>query len=334
MSLLELNSTTFTATGEVNGPAFAAAFAIEGLIGLIANITVLAITLYQRKSWKQSSTVFFTSFLLANIITVMYMLVSSISIGAGEWIIGSTFEEKRATCTFTAYVIWLDSMALTMTIAAISFDRFLFIVKPHRHKYLMKSWIALIVTISLWVLSAVVNIAPFYSHDEYKAGIYDSQIGICLKSFSDSYLDYIYFFLDILFLLIIDFIILVTSLWTFCFTCRFMQTQSEMPGNNSVYVSKKWRLFGIFGTMLLAYIIAVIPAYIFGVISIFYTLPPAVNVTAALAYGSIVISNPIIQSYFRPDIKIVLTAIIKKIKLKVTRRYQNTTQTDANMELE
>uniref|UniRef100_A0A1X7UJ60 G-protein coupled receptors family 1 profile domain-containing protein n=1 Tax=Amphimedon queenslandica TaxID=400682 RepID=A0A1X7UJ60_AMPQE len=312
MSLLELNSTTFTATGEVNGPAFAAAFAIEGLIGLIANITVLAITLYQRKSWKQSSTVFFTSFLLANIITVMYMLVSSISIGAGEWIIGSTFEEKRATCTFTAYVIWLDSMALTMTIAAISFDRFLFIVKPHRHKYLMKSWIALIVTISLWVLSAVVNIAPFYSHDEYKAGIYDSQIGICLKNF----------------------IILVTSLWTFCFTCRFMQTQSEMPGNNSVYVSKKWRLFGIFGTMLLAYIIAVIPAYIFGVISIFYTLPPAVNVTAALAYGSIVISNPIIQSYFRPDIKIVLTAIIKKIKLKVTRRYQNTTQTDANMELE
>lgn len=84
MSLLELNSTTFTTTGEVNGSAFTAGFAIEWLVGLIANITVLAITLYQQKSWKQSSTVFFTSFLLANIITVMYMLLSSISIGAGE----------------------------------------------------------------------------------------------------------------------------------------------------------------------------------------------------------------------------------------------------------
>lgn len=55
------------------------------------------------------------------------------------------------------------------------------------------------------------------------------------------------------------------------------------------------------------------------------------NVTAALAYGSIVISNPIIQSYFRPDIKIVLTAVIKKIS---TKRYQNTTSTNANIELE
>ena len=170
MSLLELNSTTFTTTGEVNGSALAAGFAIEGLVGLIANITVLAITLYQQKSWKQSSTVFFTSFLLANIVTVMYMLLSSISIGAGEWILGSTFEEKRATCTFTAYVIWLDSMALTMTIAAISFDRFHFIVKPHHHKYLMNSWFALIVAISLWVLSAVVNMAPFYGHNEYRVG--------------------------------------------------------------------------------------------------------------------------------------------------------------------
>ena len=86
--------------------------------------------------------------------------------------------------------------------------------------------------------------------------------------------------------------------------------------------------------MLLAYIIAVMPAYIFGVISIFYALPPAVNVTAVLAYGSIVISSPIIESYFRPDIKIILTAIIKKIKLKVMISYQSTTQTDANIELE
>lgn len=83
--------------------------------------------------------------------------------------------------------------------------------------------------------------------------------------------------------------------------------------------------------MLLAYIIAVMPAYIFSIISIFYTLPPVMNVTAALAYGSIVISNPIIQSYFRPDIKIVLTAVIKKIS---TKRYQNTTSTNANIELE
>uniref|UniRef100_A0A1X7TV67 Uncharacterized protein n=1 Tax=Amphimedon queenslandica TaxID=400682 RepID=A0A1X7TV67_AMPQE len=46
--------------------------------------------------------------------------------------------------------------------------------------------------------------------------------------------------------------IFVTSLWTFCFTKSYFKAQSVIAGE-SVYASKKKRLFGVFGSMLLIY---------------------------------------------------------------------------------
>uniref|UniRef100_A0A1X7T7T3 Uncharacterized protein n=1 Tax=Amphimedon queenslandica TaxID=400682 RepID=A0A1X7T7T3_AMPQE len=57
----------FTFTGEFSGPAVAAVLTVEMILALIANGVVLSITLYQRKSLKQSSTIFFTSLILAHL---------------------------------------------------------------------------------------------------------------------------------------------------------------------------------------------------------------------------------------------------------------------------
>ena len=50
-------------------------------------------------------------------------------------------------------------MAVTifLTLAAISFERFLFIVKPHLHKRFMRPWVALTLTIIIWLFVAVAN---------------------------------------------------------------------------------------------------------------------------------------------------------------------------------
>ncbi|XP_019853767.1 PREDICTED: melanopsin-like [Amphimedon queenslandica] len=176
MSLFGNDSDGFGFTGNVNAPTYAAALAIEAVAGLVANFTVLAITLYQRNSFKQSSTIFFTSLLLANLIMVIYILITSITIGTEEWIVGSTHEEKTATCAFFAYMSWNSYMTMSMTIAAISFDRFLFIVKPHLHKSFMKPQVALFVTIGIWLLSGVINTTPFYGLGEYG---YASYFGLC-----------------------------------------------------------------------------------------------------------------------------------------------------------
>uniref|UniRef100_A0A1X7TKL8 G-protein coupled receptors family 1 profile domain-containing protein n=1 Tax=Amphimedon queenslandica TaxID=400682 RepID=A0A1X7TKL8_AMPQE len=95
----------FTFTGEFSGPAVAAVLTVEMILALIANGVVLSITLYQWKFLKQSSTIFFTSLILAHLVlNLLYLPFTIIALAAGEWIFGSTDEEKTATYTFTAFV--------------------------------------------------------------------------------------------------------------------------------------------------------------------------------------------------------------------------------------
>ena len=97
----------FTFVGDFNAPAVAAVFAVVMMLALIANGVVLSITLYQRKSWKQPSTIFFTSLILSHLVlNLLYLPFTIIALAAGEWIFGSTDEEKRGTCTFASYLYW------------------------------------------------------------------------------------------------------------------------------------------------------------------------------------------------------------------------------------
>uniref|UniRef100_A0A1X7T3B1 G-protein coupled receptors family 1 profile domain-containing protein n=1 Tax=Amphimedon queenslandica TaxID=400682 RepID=A0A1X7T3B1_AMPQE len=145
------------------------------ILALIANGMVLSITLYQRKSWKQPSTIFFTSLILAHLVlNLLYLPFTIIALAAGEWIFGSTDEEKRGTCTFATFVFSYTIPVIFNTLAAISFDPFLFIVKPHLHKQFMRSWIALTLTIDIWMFSALLNSTPFF-------GLNDEQFLLCYQ---------------------------------------------------------------------------------------------------------------------------------------------------------
>ena len=95
-----------------------------------------------------------------------------------------------------------------MTLAAISFDRFLFIVKPHLHKQFMRPWVGLTLTIAIWILSAVLGALPFIDIGHYS---YSDELGYCTLIGID-------IALFVVILVAIFFVvgtILVTSLWTF-----------------------------------------------------------------------------------------------------------------------
>ena len=276
--------------------AVAVVLSVEVILALIANGIVLLITITQRKSWKQSSTIFFTSLILAHLVmALLYMPFTIIALAAGEWIFGSTDEEKRGTCYFLLFIFWYTALVILMTVAGISFDRFLFIVKPHLHKRFMRPWVALTLTIGIWILSAVMSVVPFFDFNRQYSLDYCTSI-----SFSIGFLIYV-----ILFLVILVGIIFVTSVWTFCFTCHFINNQSVTAGE-SVYASRKKRLFGIFGSMLIVYIICFIPGIIYFILDLFIEVPEEYGLVATVCFVFITIANPIVQAYFRPEIKSVL----------------------------
>ena len=113
-------------TGDFNTPAVAAVLTVEMILALIADCAV-SITLYHRNSWKKSSTIFFTSLILAHLVlNLLYLPFTIIALAAGEWIFGSTDEEKTATCSFAAFVYSNTLPVIFMSLAAISFDQFFY----------------------------------------------------------------------------------------------------------------------------------------------------------------------------------------------------------------
>ena len=68
-----------TFTGNFGTAAVGAVLSIERILALIANGIVLLITVTQRKSWKQSSTIFFSSLILAHLVlSILYLPFISI----------------------------------------------------------------------------------------------------------------------------------------------------------------------------------------------------------------------------------------------------------------
>ncbi|XP_011407195.1 PREDICTED: free fatty acid receptor 3-like [Amphimedon queenslandica] len=286
----------FTATGSINGPVLAAVFALEAVVGFIANIIVLSITLYQRKPFKQPSTIFFTSLILSNLLdALVYLPMTTVATGAEEWIFGSTFEQRKATCLFSGVIFWFILYVTVAVLAAISFDRCLFIVKPYFYKRFMKPWVALIIAVIPWMIIALIMMLPFVGFGEYG---YQFDYGPCYITFENN-MGFVIFRFATLFTFII--VIIVTSIWTFCFTRRFIRDQSAIAGE-SVYHVKKMKLFGIFGSMLLAYVICYGVSITIGIISAAVTFPHEVYATGMFVFQFSIIATPLIQSYFRPDI--------------------------------
>ena len=279
--------------------AVAVVLSVEMILALIANGIVLLITITQRKFWKQSSTIFFTSLILAHLVmALLYMPFNVIALAAGEWIFGSTDEEKRGTCYFLLFIFWYTATSYIndtccyiiwsvslycQTTSSQAVHETLGSTDPHH-----------------WYLDIVCCNESLFRNFGFNLQF---SLDFCAHKPQDSI--GIFAYADPLGLVIIVGIIFVTSVWTFCFTCRFINNQSVTAGE-SVYASRKKRLFGIFGSMLIVYIICFIPGFLYFIFLLFIEVPLEGNAVTTICFLFITIANPVVQAYFRPEIKSVL----------------------------
>ena len=309
----EANYTLYTFTGSANTSVLAAVFVFEFIAGFTANTVVIAITVF-KGSWKKQGTIFFTSLILANLLLViLYIPFLIIGLAAREWVFGNTVAEKLATCSFVGFALWYSFLVISLTLAAISFDRFLFIVKPYLHKRFMRPCVALTLTIAIWILAAVLSSTPFFGFGVYAyGGLYGSCVPLWIEAGFAIY--------TVIISLLILAVIVVTSVWVFCFTRIFIKVHPEVEEpvepDTVVYISKKKRLFGIYGSMLLTHTICFAPTIISSIISSFIEIPGEVFFLNVITFFLITVASPLTQSYFRKDVKEVVVLCYKKITNK------------------
>ena len=137
---------------ELVGPVIATFTGVILILSFITNLFICSYTLSHPKSLKKSSTIFLFNLALINLLmTVLFMPFMVVASAAEEWIIEQTDNGTGIICQITAFIFAYTVGISLHTLAAISFDRFLSITKPHHHKKYMTWKVALGIVIIIWV---------------------------------------------------------------------------------------------------------------------------------------------------------------------------------------
>ena len=303
---------TFTVDNGLYGPAIAAIIGFEVILGISANTLVLILTFCNIRVLKQPSIIFLTNLAKGNLVTsVFFASTYAATMGFEEWVFGDTVQQKIATCQFAGFIKTNTIISTSFAFALISFDRFLFIVKPLIYKNRIKPWIAVTACFSSWVVSAMMSVIPLLGLGMYE---FEPNTGGCLIKGDSRIFVTIAFFLVSACLTIIS----VTTLWTFCFTYKFvkcLENQTINDSKNVYYNRRVKKLFGIFGALITVTVASyILPGVIFILRIVLGSerIPALLATTSKVLYVLNTVFNPIIQLYFRND-------LIKRIQVLCQR---------------
>ena len=289
----------------------ATVLALTLVIGIVTNAFVIVYTFCHPKSLRNSSIIFLLGLSFANMITMVSLVpVQIVATSAEEWVFGSTASEKEFACAVVSYFTSISIKTPSYSLATISVDRFVFLVKPLVYKRYFKpvpSAVALVVI----MLCLVVYQAVFSSLD---TAVFNQGLLLCHpKDINGPPI-----------LAVINgtvnaapvIVIAVTTVWTFISTHRFIRndhqqrvdaigTQEEaVEIENDLYTRQIKNLFGIFGLLLISQILSILPQVTIimaGVIASYEQFPSWYYFVSILFNYFGCISNPAIQCYFRKD---------------------------------
>ena len=310
----------FTLSEDINGPLLAAVIGIEMVTGFITNSFVLVLTLCYLKAWKQPSNIFLTNMLLTNLIAVLFVMpLSVITCATGEWIFGNTINQKVAVCKFSAYISSYSFVAITLSLVLLSFDRFFFIVKALQYeKYMTVNKAVIIVAVS-WILAAIIVSPPLYVFGKFK---FTDNYGICISGFENEVAFSVYAFtLCSCFIMSI----VVTSTWTFCYMRKYLKKRNKRKNvRESVYITQKRKLIGLFGTLIIIHIICYSLAITAAAISSVINLPSGLYAALFFMLMLITTLSPLAQAYFRTDVRYFVYS--KLIQIGIIKPHKNTSR--------
>ena len=206
---------------------------------------------------------------------------------------------------------------IIITLTALSVDRWFFITRQLCHKAYMKKWVAVVISVSIWVTGIAFSILPFFGFGQYSFEIYGAS---CFTAYR-GHTAFLILSLNAVGINLI--VITITTLWTYFFSRKYVKkfnhnllgSKKDADLQSRLYEKRKKKLTGIFMTILVVTGICYGPIVLAGLVGIFIqveNLPGPVFTTSLICLYSNAILNPIIQSYFRKDLNEFIVSMMKK----------------------
>ena len=285
--------------------------ALQILAALLANLFVLIFTMCHPKCLKTPANVFLTNFIISDLVlAILYMPTVVVTIATGGWLFGITPEQKSVSCQFIGFIFAVTIFLTTLSFTAMSVDRFLFLVQPFIHKRYMKTKVAFLINVFVWMVSIFFGLFPFFGVGNYAFSYFNAT---CVPQWIGNVASItIYTVIVVICIVIIS----ITSTWTFCSAHKFVTATSLLANESNRSRQSVKKLFGVFGTMLLTTSVAYLPAilgYMVGIIIGFENLPYEIFPVILILFYTCTISNPIVQGYFRKDLQTFIMNSCKNV---------------------
>ncbi len=306
------------------------------VVGVIWNLFVLIIYCVRPRLLKEPANIYLfnlamTDFLLSIFITFTSFLTEA----TGEFIFGSSDFVRCNYCLFLGVALHTFISLSLHTLAALSVDRFVILFRPMSYKSIFNWKKAIVIQICLWVLSIVISIPPIFGFGEFE---FNLAIASCNARWSGtSYRDieninYVIFFgVEALFPIIL---LTFTNIWIIKIVRSFLKrriarrrTYRGENDDNSYeeekqYQQQQQQLIRVFGALFVAHIVCWTPVLTasFVALGIGATkIPVEIFVFGWLAYLSIPVIHPILESFFIKDLRYRIQKTKKKVKMSIRK---------------
>ncbi len=310
---ISLNTTWLARDGvSAYTPYVAAILLLFFLVSFIWNLFIIVTFLTKIKKLKDPSHLYIFNLALTDILLSIFIIFPAfLSNTLQSFIIGKSDRERCGICEFLGFMYVFLFASILHTLAIISFDRFMQLLKPLTYqRYFNFKKALLIITIS-WLISLALGLPPFFGLGEYS---FNTLQLTCQSRWtgesSNGVKNVFYIVLLSCEGLLPLFFLIITNAWTYKHIKRFFKknrvrevtlSSSVATQQQKVYDHRQAQLLKVFGALLIGHLICWIPVaavIITGLIVDPDDFPESVFILSNLSYFLNPVLHPILETIF------------------------------------
>jgi hypothetical protein len=300
-------------------PYVAAVEAMFFVVGLVWNIFVLLSYCLKPRLLKEPANIYLFNLALVDLLLSILVTMSCFTFEvAGEFIFGSSDFVRCHICDFLGVALHTFISLSLHTLAMLSVDRFAIFYRPLRYKRIFDWKKALFIQAGLWILSIAISIPPIFGFGKYEFNIVFAACNARWTgqgSLGVDNIHYVTFFGSEALIPIL--VLSVTNVWVIKIVQKFLKRQitrkRAFRSNNETgeaeekkYKRQQNQLVKVFGALFVAHILCWTPVLTttFVALGIGVTrIPIQIFLASWLAYLTIPVVHPILESFFIKDLR-------------------------------
>lgn len=314
-------------------PYVAVIQAVFFAVAFIWNLFILISFSVKRALLKEPACVYLFNLALTDFLLSVFVLFQCLLTEiAGSFVIGETDIVRCGTCEFLGFTFVFLMTSTLHTLAMLSFDRFLNLVKPLTYQRWFNWQRAVAIVACIWLFSLLMAIPPFFGFGEYSfsgpiANCHPQWVGKSYKGLHN--FDYIVF-LAVEALLPIAFLAF-TNIWSYkiirtVLTLKMQRLRRYVrSGHQETHSRQQRQLVKVFGGLFVAHVVCWTPVLTCVAVGLGIgpcRLPPEVLLTGWLLYLTNPVIHPILETFFIKDLRLRLhsarTSVRKSFRSSVS----------------